>query len=560
MTFFSAREPRRAAWWVAVAALLGTARAVAADDGAAVAKVFADFTSSVQPGCSVAVSRQGVVTHAGGYGYADVERKLPLTPRSVFNIASISKEFTAFSVLLLQQRGQLSIDDSIGKYVPELGEYASRISLRQLLRHTGGLGDFGELFALGEDSDGIVYTEERVLQALARRRHPDNPPDQAYAYSNTGYFLLGLVVKRVSGTSLREFAEKEIFRPLEMTSTTLGDHWPLRHANVARGYAVEGGRFTLEESQSTAVGASRVFTTVLDFAKWDANLRSGKVGGKSLVRAMIEPGRLQSMPMNYAAGLRLSTHRGLATYGHPGADYGYRSDYRSFPQRELAVIVLCNRGDAGAWDRSLRVADVFLSDVPTGQAGDARQLAAMPGRVEPQVLPIGLYRNGVDAAYLQLERTERGVVLKEVDSTYPLQARGDGIYGATFDIPGWYRFDMDYAFFAATSGQPARFRGQFYGELADYVHVPRWQPGDLGAYVGVYESEELPARYQLRLEQGQLIVDDGHAASPLKAMGPQEFQATKNLRVLRFTSDERPRGFSLFTGGARDLRFKRISQ
>ena len=394
---------------------------VAADDGAAVAKVFAEFTSSVQPGCSVAVSRQGIVSHAAGYGYADVERKLPLTPRSVFNIASISKEFTAFSVLLLQQRGQLTIDDSIRKYVPELGEYASRITLRQLLRHTGGLGDFGELIALGAIStsnggDGILYTEERVLQALARRQHADNPPDEAYAYSNTGHFLLGLVVKRVSGSSLREFAEKEIFRPLEMTSTTLGDHWPLRLANVARGYAVEAGRFTLEESQSTAVGASRVFTTVLDLAKWDANLRSGKVGGRPLVRAMVEPGRLQSTPMNYAAGLRLSTHRGLATYGHPGADYGYRSDYRSFPARELAVIVLCNRGDAGAWDRSLRVADVFLSDIPAGQSGDARQLAAMAGRVEPQSMPVGLYRNGVDAAYLQLERTERGFALKEVDS------------------------------------------------------------------------------------------------------------------------------------------------
>lgn len=538
------------------ALFLAFAGASAADGG--VARVFEEFTAGVQPGCSVAVSKDGAVVHSAGYGYADVERKIPLTPQSVFNVASISKEFTAFSILLLEQRGKLSLDDSIRKHVPELGVYADRITLRQLLRHTGGLGDFGELLALGGD-DSVDYTEAGVLAVLARRQGPDNPPDQGYAYSNTGYFLLSLVVKRVTGTSLREFAEEEIFEPLVMNSTTIGDHWPLRIANVARGYAVKDGRYVIEESASTAVGSSRVFTTVLDLAKWDANLRTGRVGGAALARRMIEPGRVNGQPMNYAAGLRLSTHRGLATYGHPGADYGYRSDYRSFPQRRLGVIVLCNRSDAGAWDRSVAVADVFLRDVPVGLPGDARQLADLPGRAEPDQLPAGLYRSEIDASYVKLVHDSRGVVFEEPAASHILKPRGQGIYTTTFDIPGWYRFDMDYAFFPAAAGHAARIRGQFYGEPADYVHVSPWRPGNLSAYVGTYESQELQRRYELRLEQGRLMLDDGRDTSELRPMAPQEFQARDTLRVLRFPIGETAGEFSLYAGGARGLRFSRVT-
>jgi len=179
----------------------------------AVDALFERFTQGAQPGCAVGVIRDGALVHAAGYGFADVERNERIDAGTVFNIASTSKQFTAFALLLLAREGQLSLDDSVRKHVPELPAYAEAVTLRQLMHHTGGLRSYIELLLLGGRTFAERTTREDALRVIARQRGFDDVPGHAFAYSNTGYFLISLVVERVSGRTLAELSQAEIFAP-----------------------------------------------------------------------------------------------------------------------------------------------------------------------------------------------------------------------------------------------------------------------------------------------------------------------------------------------------------
>ena len=193
-----------------------------------VAQVFADFASGVQPGCAAGVVQGGKLVHSGAYGYSSIEDGRKLTTDSLFNIASMSKEFTAMAILLLEQRGKLSLEDSIRKHVPELGAYAEGITLRQVLHHVGGLGDGGELMGMRGNTEASRVDMKAWMHALSKLKSPQGPPGEHYEYSNTGYFLLAVTVERVSGVRFTKFLNDNIFAPLQMTHTFVPDEYPVK--------------------------------------------------------------------------------------------------------------------------------------------------------------------------------------------------------------------------------------------------------------------------------------------------------------------------------------------
>lgn len=352
---------------VIFSAVAGRAAGTAEDKKtAAVNEVFADLAKPGSPGCALGVYRDGKVLYEKGYGLANVEENVPITPESVFDIGSTSKQFTAASILLLQEQGKLSIQDDIRKYIPELPDYGQKITILHLLNHTSGLRDYLTLMDLaGINTDGVT-TDEDALQIITRQKALNFAPGSDWLYSNTGFFLLSVIVKRVSGETLREFAAENIFAPLGMTHTQYRDDHTSLVANRALAYDAneKNGGYALDVSYFEQTGDGAVHTSVEDLQKWDENFYSDKIGGKELVTQIQETGKLNNGKiLEYAKGLFLKDYRGLPTVSHGGSWGGYRAQLLRFPEQHFSVACLCNLGNANPGERAERVADIYLGSL-----------------------------------------------------------------------------------------------------------------------------------------------------------------------------------------------------
>jgi CubicO group peptidase (beta-lactamase class C family) len=309
--------------------------------------IFAPYDSRQAPGCAVAVARDGRVMFAKGYGMADLEHDTPITADTRFYIASLSKQFTAMSVVLLAQDHRLSLDDSIQKWVPEVPSFGATITLRHLLHHTSGLRDYFTLLAVsGWPSDGHL-TEQQFLTIIGRQKSLNFQPGDEFLYSNTGYALLAMVVQRASGQSLRDFAAARIFKPLGMSHTEFREDHNSLIAKRALGYQPSGATYKTSLPELDVVGDGGAYSTVEDLAKWDGNFRTARVGGRSAIAALEAPGKLndgQIIP--YALALTIGEFRGVRTLSHAGAYGGYRSTLLRFPDKGVSVITLCNTAAA----------------------------------------------------------------------------------------------------------------------------------------------------------------------------------------------------------------------
>ncbi len=253
-------------------------------DNPAVDQLFADLSKPGSPGCAVGVYRDGKIIYAKGYGLANLEENVPITPETVFDIASVSKQFTAASILLLQKQGKLRLDDDVRKYIPELPDYAAhgagKITIRHLISHTSGLRDYVSLFTLAGINNDSVTTDNDALGIILRQKGLNFPPGSAWQYSNSGYFLLSLIVQRVSGKTLKDFAAEQIFQPLGMVhSQYRNDHTsliPHRALAYDRG---ENGSYKLSVSYAETTGDGMVHTSIEDLQKWDESFYSEQVGG-----------------------------------------------------------------------------------------------------------------------------------------------------------------------------------------------------------------------------------------------------------------------------------------
>jgi CubicO group peptidase (beta-lactamase class C family) len=323
--------------------------------------VFSGFTSNT-PGCALGVVLDGKLLYEKGYGLASLELGVPITPQTVFDIGSTSKQITAASIVLLAQRGKLSLDDDVRKFIPELPDYGKKITLRHLLHHTSGLRDYIPLLTLAGAQQESVTTDADALAILAKQRGLNFAPGDDYLYSNSNFFLLSIVVKRASGKPLRQFAQENIFGPLHMADTQiLDDHTkviPRKAASYAPG---RDGGFRNVTSNWEQTGDGAVETTVEDLARWDQNFYDPKVGGQALLREIQTTGVLNNgSPISYALGLNVGEYRGLRRVWHGGAWAGFRTDLMRFPDRHFSVIVVCNVANANPTLLAEKVAEVYL--------------------------------------------------------------------------------------------------------------------------------------------------------------------------------------------------------
>jgi CubicO group peptidase (beta-lactamase class C family) len=377
---------------VGIAAILAAATAGVAATGAgrrqatgeaAIDAIFATWNHPDSPGCTVGAIRDGRLVFQKGYGMANLDYAIPNSPAMVYYVGSVSKQFTAAAIALLAQDGRISLDDPVRRYITELPDYGAPLTIRHLVHHTSGLRDIYTLMSLGGIRMADVFPDEDALELIVRQRALNFAPGEDYLYSNSGYWLLGQIVERVTGESLREYARRAIFEPLGMTRTHFHDDPGHVMANRVVSYARAGDRYAVADlANFDKIGAGGLYTTIDDLRKWDANFYDPRVGGPKWLDAMHTVGRLNNgTAITYAFGLTLGTHRGLRTVRHGGSLMGFRAELLRFPDQRFTAIVLCNLATIAPAGLAERVAAVYLGDrMSPAPAAGARAGGAGGGR------------------------------------------------------------------------------------------------------------------------------------------------------------------------------------
>jgi CubicO group peptidase (beta-lactamase class C family) len=310
-----------------------------------------DYTGEV-PGASVLVLRDGEPVVRAGYGLSDMESRTPATATTNYRLASVTKQFTAASILLLAEDSRLKLDDHVRKWLPSLPKVAEPITIRHLLTHSSGLIDYEDVIPATfkpqlHDAD--------VLRLLESQDRTYFKPGSSYRYSNSGYALLALIVERASGRTFATFLRERIFQPLGMTNTVAHEEGISTVSNRAFGHTQEQGRWSrTDQSQTSAVlGDGGIYSSIDDLAKWDAALYDGRLLRPSSLQAAFAPAtRTDDPEVEYGFGWRITGE----TLWHSGETVGFRNVIVRYPKRHLTVVVLTNRNEPEPYRLALKIA------------------------------------------------------------------------------------------------------------------------------------------------------------------------------------------------------------
>jgi len=537
----------------------------------AVNRLFAPWNRSDLPGCSVAISQNGTLVYERGYGMANLEYGIAITPASVFDVGSISKQFTAMAILILAQRGQLSLDDDVRKYITELPDYGNRLTIRHLLTHTGGLRHWNHLLHFAGWRLGDVQTNDDMVKILARQKALTTTPGVSFGYSNTGYAVLAVIVKRVSGQSLRAFSDSNIFKPLGMTQTHFHDDPTMIVPNRASGYYFEepGGLHVASQAGGDIVGNGHLYTTARDLLIWEQNFADVRVGDRALVAAMQTPTVLTGGDTSfYGFGLSIGLDRGLRTIGHGGSDPGWSANVARYPDQGLAVAVLCNLESIDADALVPSVAAIYLADVyPTPTPTVSRAVPPAVSLSSEQLAShVGLYRDPSIDALRRIFVRDGKLMAFDVTSR---AAEGPGtelapVTANRFVRPGGTVLE----FVPAVAGR-ARELHQLAGGQKPLVfqQVDAFAPSstELREFAGEYVSPELDTTYTLAVRDSELVIQTQKWEVVLRPTFKDAFWGGRvgwgNLTVVKFSRDARGvTGFTVSMGANGGPWFDRVKR
>ena len=504
--------------------------------------LFSAWTDST-PGCAVGVSQDGSILLERAYGMADLEHGVPNLRDTIFEAGSVSKQFTAAAVLLLAEDGKLSLDDSVRRYIPELPEHAAAITIRQMLHHTSGLRDWGNVAWIGGWPRGTrVHTHDHVLDILARQEALNFAPGTRWSYSNSGYNLAAMLVSRVAGEPFAEFTRKRIFEPLGMARTSWRDDFTRVVRDRAVAYAKIEDRYASDMPFENIHGNGGLLTTVGDLLRWNGNFTTRKVGGPEFVRTMQAPGRVSSgEETGYGFGLGEVRYQGLQEFRHSGTTASYRSFLARFPEPHLSVAVLCNAGDSTPRQVLHAVADLYLGDrlrpdpPPKAVTLSGAQLDAIAG----------LYRNVDRGDVLSIRRDGDSLRLGDGTPLVPLSPTrvtdGDGSF-IHFDSAGGALLDEG-------AGPP---------DIFERVPAASTAQPELETLAGRYSSDEAETTFVARVRDGALELTQRPATVyRLEPLYADAFDSELGTIVFRRDAQGAVTGLSVVQDRVWDLRFRR---
>ena len=342
---------------------------------------------SQKPGCAVGLVENGEYIHSKGYGLANLEHEIPIGMDTIFRIGSVSKQFTTMAIAILEEKDELSFEDEMKVHIPDLVDYGEKVTINHMIHHYSGLGDYeymdypgrfknavGEEFRWGNED----YLTNKEFHDLIKTLPLIRKPEKKFHYSNTGYVLLALVAENASGMSLREFAEKEIFKPLGMNNSFFNDDVNLPFKNRADAYTPiddESDKYKINVTNLSWVGDGGVYTSLNDFIKWDENFYENtlSMGGQSLIQTMemtFEETKVSKRNQKmdeekenentYAFAQNLAYYNGYKRWSHSGSWVGWLAHYARFPELRFSTVVFCNTNEIDATIISDKVVDIYF--------------------------------------------------------------------------------------------------------------------------------------------------------------------------------------------------------
>ena len=553
------RVQRRAACVVLSALMLVATRAPAQNlPRATVARIdslFAPYSRTDAPGLAVAVVRDGRTIFAKGYGMADLEHRVAITPSTVFDVASVSKQFTGLAIAMLVGEGKIRLDDDIRRYIPEMANIGQPITINHLVHHTSGMRDWpGSLGLAGWDFDDVISFEQ-ILTMAYHQRSLNFVPGSEYTYSNTGYNLLAETVQRVTGQSFRAWTDANLFHPLGMTRTVFRDDHTVVIPDRALGYSrAADGRWHAVTNNLTALGSSSLMSTVEDLARWVINFDSMRVGGAQAMALTRTRGVLNDgSTIPYAFGLSHGEYRGVPLIAHTGSWAGFVTYVVHFPQQHFGVVVLANAPQVNPTRAAQQVTDILLGD----------QLAPVPAAVAPPVVQL---TDGALAAYPGTYRLGPAwyATVRRSGSTLTVQASGEEVAQTVA------RADSE--LFVPNYGASMVFRRDANGKATGLVYRGRLSPRmpdlepaarPLADYAGEYVNDELQAIYAVEVKDGGLVMRNRrHGTMTLTRRWGEEFGGSAFIvRSVQFVRDGKGKVNGLVVNideRSRDIRFARV--
>ena len=498
------------------------------------------------PGGAVGVVKDGRLVYKRGFGMANLDYDVPNTPTTRFNLASVSKPFTAFSIALLAQQGKLSLDDDIRKYVPEMPKYDDTITIRHLIHHTSGIREYQALVLFGGLGTDNAYSPKTILNILARQKNVSFKPGAKYQYSNSGYFLLGIIVERVSGKSLRAFAEENIFKPLGMKNTMFFDNRFEVVKNRAHGYQVGPDKSVRARSSLfDLVGAGGVLTTVEDLYLWTQNFQDPKVGNKEMIALLTTPGTLTTgEKMNYAFGFWRGNYKGLPTIRHSGNMFGYRAQILSVPEHKFTAIALSNNMAILPSVIVNKLADIYLEGQLKPEVPSPKKVAeTLPPAIalsEKEALRYaGVYASSESGAVFKLSLKDgklinSGLLPKET----PVIAIAENRFVM---VAGTDKYELVPVF--NNTGAIAEIKLTTNGVRPDVfvpVKPPFDSPQQLSEYAGTYYGDEFDADWKISLKGKNLSLQVSETLQPELTAAYADVFTTANGQInLSFTRDDK---------------------
>jgi CubicO group peptidase (beta-lactamase class C family) len=524
--------------------------------------LFKKWDNNGSPGFAVGVVRNDSLIFAKGYGMANLEYNIPIAPETSFHIASVSKQFTAFSIVLLARQGKLNLDDDIHKYLPWFPDLKVKITVRNLLNHTSGIRDQWQLLAIAGTRLDDVITQDQIIKILGKQRALNFNPGEEWSYSNSGYTMLAEIVRAVSGKSLRKFTDSVIFKPLGMKNTNIHDDYteivPNRSYSYNRKDSTHFQNSTLSYSVS---GATSLFTNVDDMSKWVMNFYTHKVGDQQDIEQLTQKGKLNNgKEQNYALGISVDDYKGQKRYSHNGSDAGYRTMVSIFPDLKMGFIVFSNLGDVDPGAKAAQVSDLFIKDLSPPKKTPKPAVADSAKAIFNDTLAIKKFLG----SYIADDAIRSNFKLNGKKLYLDQDGRINQLAKGTKDTLVMPKFP-DVRFVFKVKSPKETILDEYWPDghrmLVKYNANEKRSDKQLLAYVGNYYCPELDCSYQIVLKDHRLLLTNSkYNDSPLNLYGDDhlsnDFWWMSNLKILRNNKDQIT-GFEVNSGRIKHLLFKK---
>jgi CubicO group peptidase (beta-lactamase class C family) len=524
--------------------------------------LFQQWSGKGSPGCAIGIIKDGHVIYAKGYGQANLEYGIANTPETIYHLASVSKQFTAWSILLLAQQGKIRLDDDIRKYLPWFPDLKQKITIQNLLNHTSGIRDQLQLLAIAGTRINDVITQEQVLKVLGQQRSLNFMPGEAYAYSNSNYTLLAEIVRAVTGRSLRQFTDSALFKPLGMSHTHFRDDYSEIEANRAYSYdRKDSAHFANSMVNYSTVGSTNLQSNIDDMSKWVMNLCQPKIGNRQTVAMLTKPGVLNNGEViDYACGMITGTYNGWRQYWHNGSDAGFRTNVLVFPELNMGFLVFSNLGDIDAHSKTYELADLFVKNKSAPQPAKDSLDAVLkdPG---PWKKYTGYYldENGQEWNF----GMKNGILYYNSFEKRNFLLHGSGGNFSFLTAP-----ELKLRLSADATGTHIKLDAPTLDSYLtkDKKDTSKSHQSDafLKSYTGIYYNAELDCKYGIALKQHHLVLmNNKYDDTPLNLVSPEHLTNNywwiRHLTIVR-NGQKQITAFDVDAGrGVRHLQFNKIN-